>query len=307
MSQGICTPTSALTPAQRGALGRKEPLTAFIINHPLIPIPVPQQLHPLQPPQHSAHISPLFEIPRVHTNQPLPPLLIPFRSNLRRNPKLVFRRPLGHLRPDTIHIRTPNKKHPLPRRAARPLRRAQDIRLQLPTQGRDLARDRTFTVAARHNRSLDLGPCGSKGVEVAVRCLGEPGPVFGQGPLRVGRVCDADPVVVAEVGRQGRGGWEAGEEVWDRLGELSAGELAFVGVEGLDGRGGGFCWGVGYFGAGAGCYGGELVRVGRPVGGGIVVVGALGESGAEFVVAWWDWDLFHDCRLRTCVGHTVEA
>lgn len=31
------------------------------------------------------------------------------------------------------------------------------------------------------------------------------------------------------------------------------------------------------------------MRVGLPIGGGIVVIGALGEGGAEVVVAWYDW------------------
>ena len=118
---------------------------------------------------------------------------------------------------------------------------------------------------------------------MSVRYAGELGPIFGQGSLLAVGVCDSDPVV-ADIGREGRGGWEAGEEIWDGLGELSAGELAFVRVEELVGLGG--FGGLGRFGAGGGCYGGYVEAVGRPVGGGIVVMGALGEGGAEFVVAW---------------------
>lgn len=71
---------------------------------------------------------------------------------------------------------------------------------------------------------------------------------------RLVRVCDPDPGE-ADVGGEGCGGWQAGEEVWDGFGELPAGEMAFVGVEGLGGGIGGF-GGLGRFGAGGCCYGG---------------------------------------------------
>ena len=61
--------------------------------------------------------------------------------------------------------------------------------------------------------------------------------------------------MVADVGRESRGWWEAGQEVWDGFGELPAGELAFVGVEELT-IGRGWLRGLGRFGAGSGCYGG---------------------------------------------------